>query len=278
MNQKIKYPLKISILLFTWACNISFCTGQSQIKNIKLLIEPYQCELKDKEKLSKIILGFENLKNDKSILIFDQLKSKFNVFLNNTLSESEKLVYYLFNGNTLQRSTYSKNDQNTKTKYIFLASRSMSNTIWSTSELAEFWKDTIVVLDTLSLDCSKIGGIYNSETNYVIDNKVQPFEELKKEDNFIIHSNSANIIQGQYTSVKLNNKQLPEIKYLAKLYYLTENDKINLLSYIDQLLKSFTNIDEIQLRSYVITYLDINFGKVDEKSLSSFLINHSFIK
>lgn len=219
-----------------------------------------------------------DFKKIKYVVSSDALLVEFKNIIASRLKEKDVLdCKLMFANKTITPFYYSKGATRIKTNLMTFATKGVEDAFWTLEEVAAFWKDTLVVIDTLPLNFSKLGGIANAQVNYKLMEKQFPLVE-KGNHTYELSSRLPGLKQGSYQQIELACASIDGFKFNATIYFLTNDEKSELVSFVRDMIQDDTEINMNTLASYAFTYIRSDFGPPVEQNIIRFISKTGFAK
>lgn len=275
-NQMNDCIVKCILFSFLFLCAIF---AKAQDKNIpphlQLLLQ--KCKFENKETVSILRNKFVEL-SKKNLSPSELVKSFHEVVKLQLTHSTEYLECTITTQNTLSQYRYRNGQENSRSKLLVFATKGAGDAFWTLEEVADFWKDTLVVIDTLTMDLSKLSGIKNGEIIYSINDKKCAFNKNNSTGQLYLSAESPGIAAGQFQKVSISTDAINSFNYSANVYFLSEEDKQELKDYLEGMISENPTLKNGVITSLAISYMQLNIGPPVEQNVIRFLRNEKMRK
>lgn len=159
----------------------------------------------------------------------------------------------------ITKHTISSQSFEKKEQLVSLVSRSSGLEFYNLSDFEEYYKDTIVIFDTLCLDFSKLYELSN-ECIHMVGNG-QAFDHPNENAPVFLTASAFKVIPGTYFTAELSCKTYPKKTYSSTLLFLGNEEKEELREFVKAITLPGNTIDPHDMVQQIQAYIYLRWGK-----------------
>lgn len=172
--------------------------------------------------------------------------------------------YILERGHLITKHTVANQDNQQRVQLASLASRGSALEFYNLSDFEYFFSDTLVVIDTLCLDFSKLNELSNECIRIVVNGKTF----LHKDDApILLTSTGLELQSGNYFAAELYCEINPHKKYSSTLFFLGPQEKEELKEFVNTIAAAETKDNLNEIIPQVQSFISLRWGKCQTEDI-----------
>lgn len=167
--------------------------------------------------------------------------------------------YIIDRGHQITKHTISNMGSQQREQLTSLVSRGNGLEFYNLSDFENFFRDTLVIIDTVCLDFSKLNELSNDCVRITINGKT--FNHVQNDSPILLTSAALNLQTGNYFASQLSCETNPHKIYSSTLFFLGYPEKEELKEFIKSVTADQSKVNLNETLEQVQSFISLRWGK-----------------